>query len=337
MAGTTTKTPPEQPNLIPESTTAYHRYIQWMRDHIINHGRCGCGALFETHLSEREIVEDLVADGFNAEDWGDNPHNFYWERQIELLQDRKKSKGIKGGLDLPLDSEEYLTNKSPGNLRVPLRFTCKNCFHKTEKEKLAEIRRNRIVNLKRHLKHYGLISKEMLGDTYESVDPELIWGENQFSWKTMENWTPNKGNVWIQGDPGVGKTFLSRCVLNAHLDLGCSVAELYGNRLKSIAEDFNARKELERFFKVKILVLDDVHKPQWSGRALDGFDELMNYRQDHALRTIVTSNINATEFTKRLHEFKEPEWVSAFIDRFALMGFKNLLLTLTGKSIRRES
>ena len=103
----------------------------------------------------------------------------------------------------------------------------------------------------------------------------------------------------LWGKQGVGKTHLAAAMSNVLVDRGIMVLfDTYVNHLNKLKQEFNSNSErryLDRIKKVPVLVIDDIGKEkqtEWSQSVL--FD-VINYRYEHRLPVIITTNLSLTQ------------------------------------------
>lgn len=106
----------------------------------------------------------------------------------------------------------------------------------------------------------------------------------------------------VQGKVGSGKTFLACCIANRLLDRGRRVLFLIvPDFLDQIRSSYDARGGevterdiMDEARDVPVLVLDDLGAHQYTEWARQKIYSLINYRLNHQLPVVVTSNIVAT-------------------------------------------
>lgn len=109
-----------------------------------------------------------------------------------------------------------------------------------------------------------------------------------------------RNSLLISGNVGSGKTHLAAAIANDFVERG--VPTMFGTfqeHLERIKEEFDNTKQRTYLSKIKnipVLVIDDLgkeRKSEWSQSIL--FD-IVNYRYEHLLPIIFTSNFDDTEF-----------------------------------------
>jgi DNA replication protein DnaC len=234
------------------------------------------------------------------------------------------------------DNEFYLSTLLPNNpdkqrvqVRLGYQWLCPTCLFQRDKLDMEAERRWRHDRLIEITFGYGKMPKAAIvhNFTQSTADIESI---NPEAWTLARSWD-NDFSLWVQGTKGVGKTFLSRCVLNKALDMNVAVYE-------ANAIDFcewvyrQGEKPRHQAEHIDVLMLDDIDKPEWRVDSLIALLHLLDIRHRDKLITIITANVSPEVMRTRWKQVEGPERsiVDPMIDR--MRGFKRI--TLTGGSLR---
>ena len=122
---------------------------------------------------------------------------------------------------------------------------------------------------------------------------------------------PKSMNLFFNGAPGLGKTFLSACVARVVSEKGNSVVydtagsvfakfEKY-KFLRSDDQD-EAHSEVKRCLECDLLILDDLGTEMTTAFTVSALYELINTRLVTSRKTIVSSNLTPQDLRKRYSE-----------------------------------
>jgi len=232
-------------------------------------------------------------------------------------------------LDALHQKEEPSLAKHIRNIEVG----CPRCIWEAETKTRGEMWRKRVRLLRRRTYQAELIpaiGKEM---TFAKSLPE-IEKLNYTAWTKFYKPDRLQKNVWFYGDPGTGKTFFARAILNGQIERITTVAEISALRVNEIGRGWNPTKDLEKYVHVKVLLLEDIDKATWSKEGLSALWSLIDVRATSGSRVIVTSNLHPREVSKQMRLVSK--------DNLTLVNsmFERLLpmdpIEMIGKSLRRE-
>lgn len=104
----------------------------------------------------------------------------------------------------------------------------------------------------------------------------------------------------IFGGIGTGKTHLASAITNRFCERDIKVLfatfEQHLQRLKDEMDNTSLKTYLERMKTIPVLVLDDVGREKRTDWTLSVLYSVINYRYEHMLPTIITTNLEDSEF-----------------------------------------
>ena len=118
-------------------------------------------------------------------------------------------------------------------------------------------------------------------------------------------------NLFFNGAPGLGKTFLSACIARVVAENGFSVVYDMASSIFSKFEQAKflrtddteeARAEVKRCLECDLLILDDLGTEMTTSFTISAFYELINTRLVTGRKTIVNSNLTIHELRRRYTE-----------------------------------
>ena len=168
-------------------------------------------------------------------------------------------------------------------------------------------------------------------DCVEGIEKEIIFGERVITAKSTffddnernfdnikviksaKKWCEEFGtgadvkvNYLICGHTGVGKSFLTDCMVNALTEKGVNVVYLTAYELsRMLLDDLNERGNtlVDGLCRVKVLVIDDLGKePIYNKVSLEGLYCLLNERAVKGLSTVVNTNLEPDGILARYGE-----------------------------------
>ena len=113
-----------------------------------------------------------------------------------------------------------------------------------------------------------------------------------------------KNSLMLMGKPGTGKTHLAAAIANDFVSK--TIPTLFGtliDHLESIKEEFEhggINDYLQRMKTVPVLVIDDLGQEKPSEWQMQTLYQLVNYRYEHLLPIIITTNLTADEMANYL-------------------------------------
>ena len=123
-----------------------------------------------------------------------------------------------------------------------------------------------------------------------------------------ENFGPGSGSLFLTGNPGLGKTFLSACIAAVVSEKGYSV--VYDTAVNVVSrfeearfgrrgEQEEAEADVRRCLCCDLLILDDLGAEMVTTLTVSAVYELLNTRLREGKSTVVSSNLSAGEVGKR--------------------------------------
>lgn len=118
-------------------------------------------------------------------------------------------------------------------------------------------------------------------------------------------------NLFFNGAPGLGKTFLSACIARVVSDNGHSVVYDTASSVFAMFEDVKfsrlddlteARGEIRRYLDCDLLILDDLGTEMTMAFTISTLYEIINTRLMTGRKTIVSSNLTPDELRRRYSE-----------------------------------
>jgi len=114
-------------------------------------------------------------------------------------------------------------------------------------------------------------------------------------------------NLFLNGGPGLGKTFLSACIAREVSQKGFSVVYDTAVNIFSLFEAYKFSREpgesvqssMERYMLCDLLILDDLGTEMTTTFTQSALYDLINTRLCRGNKTIISSNLSAAELTKR--------------------------------------
>ena len=118
-------------------------------------------------------------------------------------------------------------------------------------------------------------------------------------------------NLFFNGAPGLGKTFLSACIARVVSENGFSVvydmassvfAKFEDAKFSRVEDTDEARNEVKRCLNCDLLILDDLGTEMTTAYTVSALYEIINTRLVTNKKTIVSSNLTINELRRRYFE-----------------------------------
>ena len=118
-------------------------------------------------------------------------------------------------------------------------------------------------------------------------------------------------NLFFNGAPGLGKTFLSACIArvvaengySVVYDMAASIFAKFEDAKFSRAENLEeTRDEIKQYLKCDLLIIDDLGTEMTTTFTISALYEIVNTRLITAKKTIVNSNLTLGELNRRYSE-----------------------------------
>jgi len=191
---------------------------------------------------------------------------------------------------------------------------CDECAQKRQDKEEKEREEARAQDLRRRA----------YGRSYLPVDAETCTFKNSLADAEAlnpEHWAwangTNRDNIWACGPPGVGKSWLSYCILNRTLNNGYMSMAISGPSLSALGRSYHSERDrvLNMTKHVQALLIDDIDKARWQEDGITLLWEVLDARQRSRKQTIITSNQAPEEFIKALRKTENTTYIPAILDR----------------------
>ena len=112
-------------------------------------------------------------------------------------------------------------------------------------------------------------------------------------------------NLFLYGNPGLGKTFLSACIARTVSEQGYSVVYDTAGSIfarfedQKFARDMEARDETRRYLNCDLLIVDDLGCELTTPFVQSALYTLINTRLSANKHTIISSNLTMDEVARR--------------------------------------
>lgn len=143
------------------------------------------------------------------------------------------------------------------------------------------------------LSRIGAIDHATLKDNFRNSDPSKeLPGAIELRDFLDTEWL----TAYLFGDFGTGKTFVSHCVLNEAMKRRQYVVDITGVDLAKRLRQFKADPLVACIKRYSMVLIDDIDKPSWDAKSIDGLWDILNHRSKHGLKTILTANVHPGAF-----------------------------------------
>jgi len=125
------------------------------------------------------------------------------------------------------------------------------------------------------------------------------------------NFGSDSVNLFFNGAPGLGKTFLSACIARVVADNGFSVVYDMASSMFAKFEDAKflrtddleaLRNETKRYLECDLLIIDDLGTEMTTAFTISTLYEIVNTRLVTGKKTIINSNLTLEELNRRYSE-----------------------------------
>jgi len=192
-------------------------------------------------------------------------------------------------------------------------FTCKECkdtgFNGTIK--CVCLKQQRIEQIAKQ----SNLTKFMRTQTFENFDYSLFSNDIKNIVNIAQNFAnsfdENDTNLFIFGNVGTGKTFLSSCVANRAIQRGKTVYYQSAHRIfdmiqksKNFAQNDNEELEetLKFIYSVDLVIIDDLGTEWATAHSMPDFFDIINSRLLDGKSTIINTNLSLSEVGIRYSE-----------------------------------
>lgn len=155
---------------------------------------------------------------------------------------------------------------------------------------------------------YKVRLKQWLGKTYQDASLSKVNFDETITKKLFEWCSDPKNFLILQGDTGIGKTYFAAALINDSWYLSPHLryfnkADLFA-AIKETFHSNNSTYEIDSIKKCKHLILDDFGSSTNTDWQVHLIDDLLDYRLNHQLPTLIITNLNEGEildsFGKRI-------------------------------------
>jgi len=230
-------------------------------------------------------------------------------KNLELQKERQVEIKRAGFAENYLD-DEYMCDKchDTGYVNAKMCICLKNLYDEEQRESLSclfKLGNETFDNF--NLTYYNdsptpdssISPRRIMEDVYEIC----VEYARKFGSKSM--------NLFFNGAPGLGKTFLSACIARVVADKGYSVVYDMAASMFAKFEDAKflrsddiegLRNETKRYLECDLLIIDDLGTEMTTAFTISALYEIVNTRLVTGKKTLVNSNLTMNELHRRYSE-----------------------------------
>lgn len=180
------------------------------------------------------------------------------------------------------------------------------------------------------------VAKLKAKGSYKTFDRSNPKKENRYAYDLARAWKPLTTNIYLQGDVGTGKSFLTECIMHKCRKLELSTLTLTGLDFCKIfgGSKFVKENPHEFLYTADVIAIDDVDKAPWYGNSLYELWQMLNDRRQKSKSTIFSTNFDEGTLLSYFQEFVKNNLTlpRAILDRLRpVMNIK-----MTGDSLRKD-
>lgn len=156
------------------------------------------------------------------------------------------------------------------------------------------------------------------------VSPRAVMaGTLQTCRRYAQSFTMKSGNLLLNGNPGLGKTFLSACIARTVADGGYSVVYETAVHLFSCLEEAKftdsqeAKRQAEKYTACDLLIIDDLGTEMTTQFVSSALYTVLNDRLLASSPTVVSTNLQSDDIARRY----SPQIASRLLGSYRLVAF----------------
>ena len=165
-----------------------------------------------------------------------------------------------------------------------------------------------IISCEEAIAHYEEVLQEKMREcnlgqrfqnrTFDNFDPE----RQPEAYRVCKEYDAQHDSLILMGSVGTGKTHLAASI--AHKAIESGIVTKFGNItdiFQSLRDAFTTDEDiLSEIKSVPLLVLDDLGKENLTEWVKETIYSIINYRYEHMLPTVITTNLTMGELQERL-------------------------------------